>query len=153
MIRLRELGYVVVVALLILGLSSLSEIKGQAAPLLIVTDTPTLTVPPTDTLVPPTDTLVPPTDTPILPTDTLVPPTDTPVPPETPPATSTRAPAPEPTATPVDSPAPGTDVTPVGTFTLPQAGQASPVPSSLLLTIAGGLLALWAWLLRRSSQR
>jgi hypothetical protein len=147
MIRLRELGYVVVAALLILGLSSLSEVKGQAAPLLIVTDTPTLTVPPTDTPVPPTD-------TPILPTDTLVPPTDTLVPPtETPPATSTRAPAPEPTATPVDSPAPGTDVTPVGTFTLPQAGQANPAPFSLLLTVAGGLLALWAWLLRRSSQR
>ncbi len=69
---------------------------------------PTATlVPPTDTPVPPTATLVPPTDTPELPTDTPVPPTATPVPPtatETP--TPTKTTMPELTITPTPTPVP-----------------------------------------------
>ena len=144
MTRLRTLGYIVTIISLTLGLLSLSGGGSQAATALSITETPTLA--PTDT---PVATL---THTPIL--------TNTPTP-----VTPTRNPAPDPSYTPTPT---GTllatplvtptgslppDTTPMGTFTLPQAGQSNPLPVSLLLVVAGGLLALWAWLLRQSDRR
>ncbi len=153
MTKLRTLGYIITIISLTLGMLSLNSGGGQAASLLSVSETPSLT--PTNTSTPtdtPTVTL---TDTP---TATL---TDTPT--ATPTATATDIPmtvtptllnpAPDWSPTPTDDLPSDTNTTPVGTFTLPKSGQSNPLPLSLLLLVAGGLLALWAWLLRQSNRR
>lgn len=116
------LGYVTVIALIVVGLLSLSGGHSQAAPLAGFTDTPTPT--PTNT------TTATPTNTP---TNT---PTETPAGPD---VTVTPVPGvdvtPQVTATPEA-------LTPVGPFTLPLTGNFDLTPILLLLVAAGGLLVL-----------
>ena len=120
--RTFAISYLIIAALLALVLVGLSAGSSEAAPLGF-TDTPTAE---------PTDTPEPPTDTP-EPRDTLTP-------------TNTARPRPK------NTPVPATPVeTPVGTITLPVAGTAMATPLWLLLSAAGGLLALGAYLLRRST--
>ena len=142
MTRLRTLGYIATIISLTLGLLSLNGGGSQAATLLSITETPSPTL--TDTpQATDANTPTPGTPAPISTlTPTATPQTDTPAPIGTLTATLPVTPA-------DDEPS---DTTPMGTFTLPQAGQSNPLPVSLLLVVAGGLLALWAWLLKQSNR-
>jgi hypothetical protein len=131
--RLTLIGSLVLAAVLAFGLMGYKPSSSKAMPLLGITDTPTAEPIITDTPEPPTDTPEPPTDTP-QPRDTLTP-TNTP---KSPARTSVPA---------TPTPAP-----PVGTVTLPTAGDSTVAPPWLLLSIAGGFLALGAYLLRRSNR-
>ena len=123
--RLYVIGSLMLATVLVLALMGYNTSSSKAMPLLGFTDTPTAEPP---------DTPVPPTDTP-EPRDTLTP---------------TNTPPPGPQNTPV--PATPTAAAPVGTVTLPTSGDATATPPWLLLSVAGGFLALGAHLLRRSNR-
>ena len=128
--RLTLVGSLMLAIVFVFALMGYNPSSSSAMPLLGFTDTPTAE--PSDTPEPPTDTPQPPTDTP-EPRDTLTP-TNTPSPQHTP------------------VPASPTPAAPVGTITLPTAGNTTVTPPWLLLSIAGGFLALGAYLLRRSNR-
>ncbi len=141
---LASFGLLVVgIMLVVLGLASLTPAPTRAAPLALVTGTPTEPLPPTatSTLVPPTNT---PTNVPVVPTDTPQPPPDNP-PTATPTTTATivvgQATA---IATPTETPSPivATPTAVPSPVSLPTTGASGGGTSGMPFLLILGLLLI-----------